>query len=227
MQLKDKTIIITGGTRGLGKAMAESFVKEGANVIVCARSEEDLKDLPESINGIKADVTKEEEMKNLAEATIEEFGQIDIWINNAGIWLPHTPIEKTDWGRAHDLMEVNFFGTVYGSKVALIQMRKQGYGLIMNILSTSALEGRATSSAYCASKYASDGFTKSLNKEVEGTNIKVIAIYPGGMKTALFNEGKPENYQEYMDPIYVTNKIVENIKKENPEEELIIQNIIK
>ena len=75
-------------------------------------------------------------VEKLADFVVKKFGQIDIWINNAGIWLPHLPIEETNWKRAHDLMEVNLFGTVYGSKVALAEMKKKNFGIIINIVST-------------------------------------------------------------------------------------------
>jgi len=223
MKLKDKTIVITGGTKGLGKALADSFIQEGSNVIVCSRNQRELSNLSSNIIGIKADVTKEDELQNVINVVIEKFGQLDIWINNAGIWLPHSPIEEVDWKRAHDLIEVNLFGTVYGSKVSLIQMRKQGFGSIINIISTSALSGRSGSSAYCASKYAVDGFTKSLREELKDINIKIISIYPGGMKTSFFDEKKPNNYDDYMSSTYVSDLIIKNIKKEQPEEELIIK----
>lgn len=223
MKLKDKTIVITGGTKGLGKALADSFIQEGSNVIVCSRNQRELSNLSSNIIGIKADVTKEDELQNVINVVIEKFGQLDIWINNAGIWLPHSPIEEVDWKRAHDLIEVNLFGTVYGSKVSLIQMRKQGFGSIINIISTSALSGRSGSSAYCASKYAVDGFTKSLREELKDINIKIISIYPGGMKTNFFDEKKPNNYDDYMSSTYVSDLIIKNIKKEQPEEELIIK----
>jgi uncharacterized protein len=223
MELKDKIVIITGGTKGLGKAMTLSFLQNGAKVIVCSCEENRPDDLDEKIFWIKADVTKENELQSLTDEVINKFGKLDIWINNAGIWLPHLPIEKTDWKKAHDLMEVNLFGTAYGSRVALSQMRKQNSGLIINIISTSALEGKINETAYCSSKFAVMGFTKSLEKELENTNIKLIAIYPGRMRTNLFDGHKPENYDDLMDPNSVAEKIVENLKLESPEKELIIR----
>jgi len=223
MELKDKIVVITGGTKGLGKALALSFLENSSKVVVCSREESAPKDLNKEILWIKADVTKEDELKNLAEKVVEKFGKLDIWINNAGIWLPHLPIQETDWERAHDLIKVNLFGTVYGSKNALTQMRKQGFGLILNILSTSALDGKVNETAYCSSKFAANGFTKSLMKEVDGRNIKVMAVYPGGMRTNLFDEKKPEKYNEFMDPNDVALKIIDNLKKDIPEEELIIK----
>ncbi|MFA5773647.1 MAG: SDR family oxidoreductase [Candidatus Paceibacterota bacterium] len=225
MNLKDKVVIITGGSKGFGKTLAELFVKEGLKVIISSNNDVEIQNIAKEIGafGFYADVTKEEELTSLLNETIKKFGRVDIWINNAGIWLPHKPIEETDWKRAHDLIEVNLFGTVYGSKVALIQMRKQGFGLIINILSTSALDGKVNETAYCASKFAAMGFTKSLKKEVDGKDIKIMAIYPGGMQTNLFDEKKPENYGEFMSSNYVAEKVINNLKLENPEEELVIQ----
>lgn len=223
MQLKDKTIVITGGTKGLGRAMAEAFVKEGANVVVCARREEDLKDLPEGINGIKADVTKEEELKNLANATLEEFGQIDIWVNNAGLWMSHSFIEDFDMNKVRNMMDVNVIGTINGSRVAIRSMKEKGFGTIVNIISTAALSERPTLSTYCASKWAVNGFTKSIRAEDRESHISILSVFPGGIKTDIFGDNKPNDYDTYMEPSFVADKIVENLKKENPEEELIIK----
>jgi short-subunit dehydrogenase len=224
MELKNKVVVITGGTKGLGKSMASLFLKNEAKVIVCSRSDDELKDINnEGILGIKADVTKEEDLDNLMKITKEKFGEVNIWINNAGIWMPHMPIEDIDWNRAHDLIEVNLFGTVYGSKTALRAMRKQGSGIIMNIISTSGLDGKINETAYCASKFAARGFTDSLREEVDGDKIKVLSVYPGGMKTNLFDERIPEKYNDFMDPNDVANTIIENLKKNKPEEKLIIK----
>src|SRR3989338_9713648 len=220
MELKDKVVIITGGTRGLGKALALSFLKSGAEVVVCSRNEEDLKDLEGEIIGKKADVTKEDELKKLLEFTIEKFSKLDIWINNAGIWLPHSLIENFDMEKVKKMFDVNVFGVMNGSRVALRFFKKQKFGFIINIISDSALIGRPMSSTYSASKWAMNGFTKSIREE--NKNISIFSIYPGGMKTDIFGENKPENYGEFMDPNSVADKIVENLKKDIPEEELII-----
>ena len=222
MDLKNKVVVIIGGSKGLGKVLALCFLKNGSKVVVCSR-EGEFKNLKNGIIGVKADVTKENEIEALAKKVINDFGKIDIWVNNAGIWLPHKPIEETDWKRAHDLMEVNLFGTVYGSKIALAQMRKQNFGLIVNIISTSGLNGKINETAYCASKFAATGFTQSLAKEVDGKKIKVLGVYPGGMQTNLFDESKPKNYIELMDPNFVAEKIVNNLLEKKPVEELIIK----
>jgi NAD(P)-dependent dehydrogenase (short-subunit alcohol dehydrogenase family) len=221
MELKNKVVIITGGTKGLGKAMALSFIEEGAHVLVCARNQEELDSLPENIIGIKADVTKEDELDNLLEYAIKKFGQIDIWINNAGLWLPHSQTEDFDMDKVKKMFDVNVFGTMNGCRVALRYMKEKNIGTIINIISDSALLGRPMSSMYCASKWAINGYTKSIKEENE--NISVIAIYPGAMKTDIFGDSKPENFDNFMEVEYVSDLIIENIKKEKPEEELIIQ----
>ncbi len=219
MNLQDKIVVITGGTKGLGRSLAETLKQKQAHVIICSSKEYD----EQGFDFIKADVSNEEEIRSLVKRVVDQFGRIDIWINNAGIWVPHCPIEKLDINRVREMNEVNIIGTIIGSKHALVQMRKQGVGMIVNILSTSALEGRAGSSGYCASKYGATGFTKSLRKETEGSDIKIISIYPGGMKTHFFDEKKPENYDSYMEPSYVAEKIITNLENGQPEEEIIIK----
>jgi len=223
MILKNKVIVITGGTKGLGKSLSESLALRKNKVVVTGRSiSKDFTDKQNKILNIKADVTKEYDIKELANFTVKTFGRIDIWINNAGIWLPHAPIEKMDIEKVHYMIEVNLFGTIYGSKYALMQMKKQKNGTIVNILSSSALKGSAGSSAYCASKFAASGFSKSLRLEVEKNNIKVISVYTRGIKTNLFDEQKPVQYKNFMEPIYISKKIISNLEASNPEDDLII-----
>jgi NAD(P)-dependent dehydrogenase (short-subunit alcohol dehydrogenase family) len=219
MKLKDRVVVITGGSKGLGKCLAEVLCKEGCKVVISSRNQKELEAVAQEIGAhpIVADVTVENDVMQLANKTVKRFASIDIWVNNAGIWLPHTPIEKMDLKRVHDMMEVNLFGTIYGSKAAL----NHKVTMIINILSSSALQGRAGSSGYCASKYAADGFTKSLR--LEAPEIQVIGVYPGGMKTPFFDEARPSVYHKFMDPFNIAQKIVVNLKKDTPEEEQILQ----
>lgn len=225
MDIKDKVVVITGSSKGLGKSLAYAFAEKGARVVVNARNKDELIEVANDIGAfpVVADVTKEEEVSALAKAVINQYGSIDIWINNAGIWMPHAPIEEMDWKQVHELVEVNLFGTIYGSKAALIQIKKQNFGMIINIISTSGLQGRPNSSGYCASKYAARGFTESLREEGRDSNIKVLAIYPGGMRTHLFDEKIPDDINNYMEPEFVADRIIQNLMQENPEEELIIR----
>jgi len=220
-------VVITGGSSGLGKALAKVFSKVGAKVVIVSNNAEELKETANELGvfSFEADITKEDQVLKIATATVEKFKSLDIWINNAGIWLYHSPVEEMDLVRVHQLIEVNLFGTIYGSKSALLQMKKQGAGVIINILSISALHGRPESSGYCASKYAADGFTKSLRLELADDHIQVIGVYPGYMKTALFNETNPEGYENFMEPKDVAKKILDNIISAKPKEEQIIKEI--
>lgn len=162
--------MIIGGTKGLGKSLADKLRQEGARVLVSSRFESS----DDSI--IKADAKDESLVMNLAKIAIDKFGQIDIWINNAGIGMKRTPFAEADMKEVREVIEVNLFGVMYGSRAALVQMQKQNSGVIMNILSTSAQIGRVGEAAYCASKFGADGFTKSIRQEVENSNIKVIEL---------------------------------------------------
>lgn len=226
MSLRDKVVVITGGSRGLGKELGRAFSKERAFVILSSRNQKELEGLALEIPGslcLTADVTDEGQVKKLADFVVRKFGRINIWINNAGVRIPHGPVEDLNIRRVHQMFEVNFFGAVYGSQSALRQMRRQGSGTVVNIVSTSGLTGRANSSAYAASKWAVHGFTESLRLEAKDSGISVIAVYPGGMRTHFFDEQRPADYEEYMEPNFVAVKILENLKKEFPEEELIIR----
>ncbi len=210
MNLKDKVVVITGASKGLGKTLAEGFAKEGAKIVLGSRSE-----------GIITDVTDEKQVINLANKTIQKYGRIDIWINNAGIWK-YSPLEDLDWKGVREMMEINFYGLMYGSKEAFLQMKKQKSGFIINILSTAALEGKMNQAGYVASKHAAAGFTKTLRMEAK-PDIQVIAVYPGGMQTELFREKQPAEYEKFMSAESVAQKIIENLKKDNPEEDLMIK----
>ncbi len=141
MNHSNKVIAITGGTKGLGKAMSEILIAKGAKVSTCSRA--------------NYDVTDEKVLTSFA----EKIGHIDIWINNAGVWLPPEPIENLDMEKARNLININLFGTINGTRVAVRQMKKQGSGTIVNIISTTAFDGMNGSSGamYVATKYALRG----------------------------------------------------------------------
>ncbi len=219
-----QTIVITGGGEGLGKAIAKNLSKQN-KIIILDIDEPKTKATANELGAAYeiCDVTDPEKVANSAQEIAKRHGKIDIWINNAGIWIAHAPVESIEPKRLVKMFEVNVFGLIYGTQAALREMRRQNSGIILNIISTSALSGRPNSAAYCASKFAASGFTKSLQEELKESNIKVIAVYPGGMKTKLFDEAKPADYKDYMDPDYVSKIIVENLLSESPEQELIIK----
>lgn len=215
-----KVIVITGASKGLGKAIANIFQVAGENVIVA-----DIDAKPDQNNEIKVDVTNEAEVSNLVETVVAKFGKIDLWINNAGLWLPPVPVENLNLEKAQKLFQVNFFGYLHGLKYVVAQMKKQGYGSVANIISTTAFDGMngSSGSLYVASKYALRGLTNTVRAELKDTNISVFGIYPGGMKTDLFNGAQPENFGDFMSVETVAQKIVDNFKAEKPELDLILK----
>ncbi len=225
MDLKNKTIVITGSTKGLGRALACGFLNEQSNVIINSRSKKELQKAIKEIGtiGCLGDVTKEKDMQKLVDFVVKKFGKVDIWINNAGIAMAYLPIEEINSKQAHEIMEVNFWGTFYGSRAIMKTMKKQKSGAIINIVSTSSLSGRPRSAIYSSSKWAVRGFTQALRLAVKQENVYVIAIYPGDMKTTLLKKFKPKEYNNAMEPSFVANKIIQNLKLGKLKEELIIK----
>lgn len=224
MNLKDKVVVITGGTKGFGRAMAELFVSEGAKVVICSHHKENAEKAAGEIGavGMYADVTRENELTNLAEAAQNKFGRIDIWINNAGVWM-NGLAEESSMEKVREMFEVNVMGTINGSRVALRLMKKVNSGVIINILSRAALDARAGISMYAASKWALNGFTKSIREENKDKNISILSVFPGGMKTGIFGKNQPANFDDFMDASKAAQKVIDNIKSEEPEEEIVIK----
>lgn len=225
MKLQDKVIVITGSSKGLGFLLAKKIKDAGAEVIISSHSKESLDKATTHLGtiGFLCDVSKETEVNNLADQVVSKFGKIDIWINNAGIWIPESRVENMSIERVKEMFDVNVFGLMYGSQIALRQMLVQKEGVIINIISTSALDGKPLISGYSSSKWAAAGFTKALRAENKNSDIKVYSIYPGGMKTHLFDENPPQDYNNYMETETIVEKILENLQKDIPEEELILK----
>lgn len=224
MQLTDSKIVLTGGARGLGAALAREFVSRGALTLISDIDGADLSDLGAELNmpTTHCNVTSREQVEQLGRAAMEEWGKIDIWMNNAGIWTAYTPVENVDFNKAHQLMEVNYFGLAYGMVEAIRHMRGRGEGVICNTLSVRSLKGKALGAAYSASKFAAEGFTQAVRDELRDTGIKVIGVYPYRIKTGLFGEHRHEDYERSMEPADVARIIVDNLAQENPAEHVEI-----
>ncbi len=212
MILKDKVIVITGASKGIGKSLAVLFTNKGAQVVASDRSD--------------TDVRKETEVQALAKRTVAEFGRIDVWINNAGVFHTFSPEEALiDMIKVHEIIDTNLFGTIFGCRTALGYMKTNNSGVVVNILSSAALDATRAKNAkiYAASKWAIRGYVQALKAENEGSGVNIFSVYPGGTRTDLYGENKPANFEEYMDSDFVAQKIVNNLERENPEEELIIK----
>lgn len=207
MQLKNKTVVITGGSDGLGLALAKALVAKGALVKIIARDEIKLdqaaKQLGANAEGFIADVSNWREVEQVA----KKISSIDVLINNAGIWL-EGDLEENSAEQISQAIDVNFKGVVFSTKAFLPSLRQSEAAQIINISSTSGLRGRNGQAVYAASKFAVTGFTESLKVDLEKTKIRVAGFYPGGMSTQLFAKaGSPKDNADWMD----TSKVAEII----------------
>jgi len=207
LKKSNKTAIVTGSSRGLGANIVEFLVYAGFNVVI--NYNERKKDaeilaeklvLKDNIRVFGGDVSKFSDVKRIVNKTLMEFGRIDVLINNAGIHKDGT-VHKLDERSWRSVIDTNLTGTFFFSKAVLPQMKKQGFGRIINISSVTALTGTIGASNYAASKAGIIGFTKSLAREVGKYNITVNAIAPGYFDTGMFNDFT----------LKMKNKIISNI----------------
>lgn len=226
MELNGASCVVTGAARGLGAELSRELVERGASVVLSDLDSRELQDLGIELDmpSMHCDVTDREQVEALGRAAIDEFGAIDLWINNAGIWMPYTPSENIDFNKAHRLIEVNYFGVAYGMLEAIRHMRERDAGTILNVLSVRALKGKALGAAYSASKFAAEGFTQAVRDELSsaGSAIKIIGAYPYRIKTALFGENKHDDYETSMEPADVARLMLDEIAKEAPSPHLEI-----
>jgi 3-oxoacyl-[acyl-carrier protein] reductase len=206
-KLKDKVVLVTGGGRGIGRAIALVFARCGAKVAVAARTKVEIEEtvqLVKSAGGtgvaIQADVTNEGQIQRMVLRAEKALGPIDIFIANAGIFV-HKPLLETtveDWER---VMATNARSVFLCCQAVLPGMRRRGRGRIIIIASSASKKGYTGQSAYCAAKHAVLGLAKVLALETHGQGIRVNAICPGGVNTRLIREGRQDvDPNTYMRP---------------------------
>ena len=181
-----KVWLITGCSTGFGRALATEALAQGYRVAVAARKTEDVQDIvsayPDTAIAVKLDVTVPEEIKAAVATTLEKFKQIDVLVNNAGIGY-FAAVEESEEAEVRRMFDINFFGLAKMTQEVLPQMRKQKSGHILNISSIGGLRSFPGIGFYNASKYAVDGLSESLHKEVAPLGIKVTIIAPSGFRT--------------------------------------------
>ena len=191
MKLKDKVAIVTGGSRGIGYATVEKFIQEGAAVVLTGSRPETVEKAvaslkekyPEAkVEGIWPNLSDYDEVKAAVDAVVEKYGKLDILVNNAGV-SESTPLDKYSQSVFENVMDLNVVAVFNGSKAAAEHMTAQGSGVILNTSSMVGRDGQPAGVAYPTSKFAVNGLTLSLARELGPKGIRVNAVAPGITET--------------------------------------------
>ena len=195
--LEDKVALVTGASQGLGRALALACAREGARVVINARSEKSIRPVAEEVESagaevlaLAADVSKSSDVEGMVEAAVERFGEIDVLVNNAGLLGPRVAIAEypeEEWRR---VIDANLTGPFLVARAVIPHMPEGGS--IVNVVSGVSVEGRAEWGAYSVSKFGVEGLTQILASELEGRGIRVNAVDPGGMRTGMRAAAYPE-----------------------------------
>lgn len=189
MFLQNKTAVVTGGSKGIGYAVAEALLSEGASVLICARKENELAAASEqlakkgNVVGAVCDVRNEAQVRDAIKRCVDSFGGVDLLINNAGVGYFGKTVEEMTADEFRQTLETNLFGVFYFCHHAIPLMKKRGGGYIINISSLAGQNPHPRMAAYNASKFALNGFSEALMQEVRQDDIKVSYICPGSVNT--------------------------------------------
>lgn len=198
MKLKDKIAVITGGSKGIGKAVAKAFVKEGCHTIICSRNEDSLKNTALElekfgrIEYIKADISSKEDVRRLRDFVAGRFKGVDILVNNASILGVRTPIASYPEDIWEEVIKINLNAQFFVTKSLLPLLLTSRNGSIINVSSSVGRRGKATWGAYAVSKFGLEGFTQVLADELKSTSVRVNSVNPGGTRTEMRAMAYPE-----------------------------------
>jgi short-subunit dehydrogenase len=236
--MKDKVVIITGASSGIGLATAKEFARRGSKVVMAARNEEKLEKIETELKNrgceayaVKTDVTIQENCRNLIEKTVEKYGRIDVLINNAGISM-RALFEDVEINVLKQVMDVNFWGIVYCSKYALPHLLKSK-GSLVGVSSIGGFQGLPGRTGYSASKFALHGLLDTIRVENLKKGLHVMILTAGFTKSeirkrALLKDGKPQGYtprdeDKHMLPEHVAKAIIKALRKKKRHKILTIE----
>lgn len=233
----NKTVVITGAGSGIGRALAIAFGKEGALLALNDNRKDTLDEtagavrkFSEKVLAKQADVSDRKAVMGFADDVLGEFGQVDVVINNAGVGLGDYVFHEMDLAHFERVMQINFYGVLYGSHAFIPHLLKQPEAALVNISSVFGLTGIAHSSAYCASKFAVYGLNQCLMQEYAGTSVRVHSVHPGGINTNIgknsldyvANASHDEFQKQFLKitPEYAARTIIEGIQ--NKQQKILI-----
>lgn len=207
--MEGKTVLITGGSKGIGKGCAKVFCNAGAHVVICSRNsfegEEAAAEISRITGGdcrfIAADISKQADVKELIDATVKAHGKLDCLINNAGYYMEEKPLDELTLKEMQDIFAVNFFGLFLCCKYALPFLRKSK-GSIINMSSVIGHTGQEGAYGYTATKGAINSFTRSLAIDETKNGVRINAVLPGHINTELYEKNKeraedPDAFEQY------------------------------
>ncbi|SDH50807.1 3-oxoacyl-[acyl-carrier-protein] reductase [Alteribacillus bidgolensis] len=212
MKLENKTVVITGGARGIGAATAEKFLTEGANVVLVDLKQEEVDQTADSFSayegkvlGVEADVTKKDSAQKGIEFAVKHFGTVDVLVNNAGI-TADAQLLKMEEDQWDNVINVNLKGVFLMTQAVAAQMKEQNSGVILNASSVVGLYGNFGQTNYAATKFGMNGMTKTWAKELGRYNIRVNSVAPGFILTPM-TEKMPEKVLNTMKEKSVLNDL--------------------
>jgi len=217
VNLFNKSILITGGSEGLGFALAQQFLEAGSRVLICGRSQDKLDKAEQLLNNTNlttfcCDITDSSQVNLM----VKNIASLDILINNAGIYL-EAPLLQSSPLEISNVIDTNLKGLIYTTQACLPLLSKRSESFVVNIASTKALEPAQNLSIYCASKYAIHGFSESLKLELKNSNIKIFNLYPPSMKTAFHTKtGVEKDQSNWMTPIQVAEVVIFALTRNTP-----------
>ncbi|MGH2568597.1 MAG: SDR family NAD(P)-dependent oxidoreductase [Bacteroidota bacterium] len=207
MRLLKKHVIITGGSKGLGRALALRFAREGAFIAICARNQSELDSVEKEIQSAETqvhvlaqacDISDPAQVDSFVQRVLSEFGSVDVLINNAGTLGPRVPIVEYPSAEWEQVLRTNVNGTFNVTRQVLPSMVKQKSGVIINVNSTVGKTGRAKWGAYAVSNFGLEGLTQVLAEELKPFNITVNSVNPGALATDLRRKAYPNEDQSLL-----------------------------
>ncbi|MCS6873128.1 MAG: SDR family oxidoreductase [Pyrinomonadaceae bacterium] len=218
MSLEGKVAFVTGGTRGIGRAIARELLKEKVLTFICARNREEIRETIKSlsefgrIEGETCDVTDEKQVKVALEHCEKIFGGLDILVNNAGIGIIGKTVEEMSCEEFRAVVETNLFGVFYACHYAIPIMKRRGGGYIINISSLAGQNAHPRMAAYNASKFGLNGFSEALMQEVRHDRIRVSYICPGSVNTSFGGDLPSAEKSWQLQPEDIAKVVIELLK---------------
>ena len=235
MDFKDKVVLITGASSGIGEQAAIEFAKRGAHLILVARRQEKLQQVQNRINSTAAsvlvcpcDISKKDQVTEMSKTVLKQFDSVDILVNNAGFAI-YGPVADLTIADIESQMSTNYFGMIYCIKNFLPSMIKKNSGHIVNVASVAASFGLPNIAPYCASKFAMLGFSEGLKHELTNTKVRVTVVSPIMVRTNFFDHPSFDKMPQFsptsLDPKTVAKAILKAAN--SPRLEIIVPPIVR